>query len=84
MKFKQIPIQIMFPFFLDRRRCPRYLRRKCVVVKLGYKKRRLCFCVRRCYGDEALNDNQLSDKIPEDETEALEENTEDEQMDTGQ
>ena len=51
---------------------------------MGYKKRRFCFCLRRCYGDETLNDNQLSDDIPEEETEELDENTEDEEIDNGQ
>ena len=72
-----------FVFVLGPRRCPLYRRRKCYVLKVGYKKRRFCFCVRKCYGDETLNDNQLSDEIPEEEAGELQEDAEDEQKDTG-
>ena len=51
-------------------------------MKIGYKKRRFCFCVRRCYGDETENDNQqliMSDEYPaEDGMDELEDNIEDE------
>ena len=51
-------------------------------MKIGYRKRRFCFCVRRCYGDETENDNQqliMSDEYPaEDGMDELEDNSEEE------
>ena len=72
---KVTSLQLLFPFlFLARRRkCPKKSRRKCFIIKRCYKRRRICVCVKRRYGDETGNDYQMSDEMAEDEPEELEE-----------
>ncbi|KAM7449365.1 hypothetical protein ABFA07_002737 [Porites harrisoni] len=45
------------PLARVRRRCPKYLKKRCFYLKKrGFKKRLFCLCFRRCYGDETAND----------------------------
>ena len=56
-----------------RRVCPKNRRRKCYYYKSCYKRRRFCVCVKRYYGDETEDDNEVNDEVVEDEAEEFDE-----------
>lgn len=66
-RYLSLHISVRRPF------CPKFLRLKCIIFKNCGKLRRFCTCVRRYYGDEAENDDQVNDVIEEDGADEVEE-----------